>query len=198
VWGVTHDRARAARVAGSIGRFLGMFLVAFGLLALLAGDATGIWLAMIGWFVVTGASAEQDTARLERLAGLSARQAMVGVPVTCPSWWTVATARQRIAVANALQPAFPMIDIEGRAVGAITLVDLQRVPPAEAEKLRVDQIRLAGAVPIVAADASLAEVARAMGMRSQVAVVVDELGRPLGIIDQGMLARALQLTALKT
>jgi Zn-dependent protease len=197
VWRVTHDRGRAVSVAASTGRFLGMFLVAIGLLGLLAGDAMGIWLAMIGWFIVTGAGAEQYTARLERLAGLCAHDVMAAAPLTFPSWWTAAAARQHVAAANALQPAFPMIDIEGRTIGAITLADLHRVSTGAAEQLRLDRIRPAVSVPLVSAEARLSDVARAMGVRSQVAVVVDDFGRPLGVIDQGILARASHLTALK-
>lgn len=197
VWRVTHDRARAVNAAATTGRVLGMFFVALGLLGLLAGYVMGIWLAMIGWFIVTGAGAEQYTARLERLAGLSAQDVMVGAPLTFPSWWTADAARQQVAASNALQPAFPVIDIDGRAVGAITLADLHRASTATAEQSRLDLIRPATTVPLVTTGTSLSDVARAMGIRSPVAVVVDDFGRPLGVIDQAVLARATQLTALK-
>jgi Zn-dependent protease len=60
LWRATGSRARATRIAAGVGRAFGYLLVAGGLVLVFSGrDAyTGIWLAVIGWFISTAAGAE--------------------------------------------------------------------------------------------------------------------------------------------
>jgi Zn-dependent protease len=63
VWRVTGDHARARRVSTGAGRLLGIALVLMGIGgALFVGDAVveGLWLALIGAFLVVAATAERQ------------------------------------------------------------------------------------------------------------------------------------------
>jgi Zn-dependent protease len=75
VWGTTKDFVRATRVAGASGKLIAFGMIAMGLYRafLLQGDDRwgGIWLAVIGWFLLNAAQASvaQVTIR-ETLNGL--------------------------------------------------------------------------------------------------------------------------------
>src|SRR2546423_6447214 len=74
VWRVTGDRWRAVRVAARAGRVLGALVLALGVLELFAGGfAGGVWLALIGWFLIQAAMAEEYQANLrDGLTGVTA------------------------------------------------------------------------------------------------------------------------------
>jgi Zn-dependent protease len=81
VWRVTGERWRAVRVAARAGRVLGALVLALGILELFFGGfAGGIWLALIGWFLIQAAMAEEYQANLrEGLTGVTAGE-LVAVP----------------------------------------------------------------------------------------------------------------------
>jgi Zn-dependent protease len=61
VWSRHGDRRRATRAASRAGEILGAILIATGVFAFAraAGGGSGLWLALVGWFLYTGASDEQ-------------------------------------------------------------------------------------------------------------------------------------------
>jgi Zn-dependent protease/CBS domain-containing protein len=86
VWRVTGNRWKAARVAARTGRVLGALVLALGVLELFAGGfAGGLWLALIGWFLIQAAMAEEYQANLrEGLAGATAGQLVAVPPMVTP------------------------------------------------------------------------------------------------------------------
>jgi len=58
VWGVTGDLQRATRIAAALGRAVAMAFIAVGVMRVVGGNtAGGLWLAFIGWFLMSAASA---------------------------------------------------------------------------------------------------------------------------------------------
>lgn len=64
LWKRSGDQHKATITAATIGRYIGWALVGFGLWQLTQG-AGGLWTAVIGFFVITTARAEQARAQLE-------------------------------------------------------------------------------------------------------------------------------------
>ncbi|MGI5135416.1 site-2 protease family protein [Streptomyces sp. CA-106110] len=91
LWWRTGNRLRATAGASATGRIFGWFLVVLGLVLVLRGAAfSGLWLTVIGWFLVAAATAEARQAQLrELLAGVPVRHAMTPDPVTAPVGLTV-------------------------------------------------------------------------------------------------------------
>jgi Zn-dependent protease/CBS domain-containing protein len=198
LWWHYKDRARAAAGAAQAGRVMGMSFVVLGLLEVLAGAFTGLWLAMIGWFVITGAAGEADASRTERLRGMHARDVMSPAPMVGGEWWTVEQFLARLSPDAAPQPVFPVVDFEGHAVGALTLHDLQRIPAARRDTMQLRHvIALRRVRPlIVTGDAELTGFVTPLRMHGGVALVVDDGQRPLGVITQAELERAAQFAEL--
>jgi Zn-dependent protease len=88
VWGATKDFARATRMAVSSGKLIAYLMIGVGIFAALAGDQNrliaeyvgrwnGVWLAFIGWFLLSAAQASMSQLTIrETLTGLCAADVM--------------------------------------------------------------------------------------------------------------------------
>ncbi|MBZ5541308.1 MAG: site-2 protease family protein [Acidobacteriia bacterium] len=78
VWGVTKSYVRATKIAGTSGKLIAYGMILFGAwYAMLGQWPTGLWLAFIGWFLLT--AAQESVAQVairEALTGLSAGDVM--------------------------------------------------------------------------------------------------------------------------
>ena len=193
LWRHWRDRARATAAAAKVGRVGGFVLIAIGLLAFLAGGGAlgGIWLALIGWFVVAAAGQQRERyARHERRGELRVGDAMSRDPVTVPAQATVAEVIDRYVRPTRFS-AFPVVDGAGRLAGLATVRRMAMLPR--------DGWATA---PVTAAAAGLAEivqcgpqdrlpdVAARMQSSPERRALVLEGGRLLGILTPSDVQRA--------
>ena len=91
LWLRSGDFTEATRKAGGIGQAMGRAMIAIGLAVFLVfGILGGLWLVLIGWFVLVAARAESGYGLMrEALAGLYVEDAMVEHPVTVAAQATV-------------------------------------------------------------------------------------------------------------
>lgn len=87
LWVRSGDFSRATRRAGAIARAIAQTMIALGVAVFLVyGALGGMWLALIGWFILAAARAESGYGVMrEALAGLRVGDAMVSDPVTVPA-----------------------------------------------------------------------------------------------------------------
>jgi Zn-dependent protease/predicted transcriptional regulator len=72
VWGLTHSYERATRLAAGSGRLIAYAIIVFGSWRALSGDFIGgLWIAFIGWFLLTAAQ--------ESVAQVAVRTALAGL-----------------------------------------------------------------------------------------------------------------------
>jgi Zn-dependent protease/predicted transcriptional regulator len=85
VWGVTRDFSKATRIAGGSGKLIAFALILVGLISVFTGDWRGMWVGLIGWFLLNAAQAsvQQVTIR-ETLTGLTAADVMSNEVPTIP------------------------------------------------------------------------------------------------------------------
>ena len=81
IWAITNSVDRATTIAARAGQFIGFLFIAGGLLSLfLRGSFGGLWIALIGWFLLEGAQAHELQAQLTatlrgvRVADVMARE----------------------------------------------------------------------------------------------------------------------------
>ena len=122
LWRRTGDRVRAARSAAAAGRAVGAALMLLGIgEVLLWADAGGLWLALIGIFMMSAAAAEATAgAAAAALAGLRVGDVMTPDPDIGGTWMTVAGFIDQIALHSA-QAGFPVISPGGSLAGATGL-----------------------------------------------------------------------------
>jgi len=197
LWASSHDRARARRGAAAAGRVLGIVFIALGVFELAAGAAGGIWLALIGWFMTSAAAGDAGAAQLDRLQGLRAADVMTPARVVVPDWWTVLQVLGELTPDKLVQPVFPLVDFAGAVSGAVTLVDLERVPADRRSETRVRELLRGRRPPLVVADdATLGDVVLPMRLHGGVVVVTATENRPVGVITAVELVRAAKLAEL--
>lgn len=141
VWWFTGDRTRATVRASQAGQVFGWFVIAFGLVTLFTqGSFGGLWLALIGWFLVSAASAEgQQAAVRARLGRVPVRDVMSTEPVTAPQSMNVATFLDGHLVRNR-HSAYPVVDDAGETVGLVTFDRIRRVDVGDRPATLVGEI----------------------------------------------------------
>jgi len=196
MWWRYQDRARATVVAARAGRVLGYILIAVGLINAFAGFSAGLWLALVGWFILSGANAEQTAASDGHLTGLTAADVMTPTSALAPTWWTVEQFVAQLSPTRITAGIFPVTDLDGHTAGVVTLADLEMVPPKHRVDTQVGALAARRVFPvIVSPDVDAAEVAGQIRPHGGIAVV-ERANRPIGVITALELTRAAQLSVL--
>ena len=200
LWRWRGDRHAAAVNAARAGRFLGFVMIALGVLQVVIGAGlNGVWLALIGWFVVSAATSEEQQARLSgRLAGVTVAHVMTPRPLILDGNLTVDDFVGQVALTHRFS-TYPLVDPHGRLTGLVTLNRVRAVPAGERATTRLREIACAPAeVPIARPDEPLTELLERMhGCADGRAVVVDDAGRVVGVVSPRDVARALELVDLR-
>jgi CBS domain-containing protein len=194
LWKITGDRLRATVGATTAGRVFGWLLVAFGLYVFLATAAFGgLWIALIGWFLIASATMEGRQAQLrELLAGVPVRHAMTAEPLTAPAGLPVADflADERYRYRHS---AFPVTDADGAPHGLVTVDQAQRVTTDERSSTTVDAIMVPLAeVRVAAPGDALADLLARLEPGAENRVLVIDAGRLAGIVSPSDVNRTVR------
>jgi Zn-dependent protease len=152
LWRRHGDRARAGQSAAAAGRVIGALLIAVGLGEVLVwADAGGLWLALIGVFVISAATAEAAAGTAAAaLAGLRVGDVMTPDPDIGATWMTVSDFIDRVALKSD-QDEFPVIGLDGSLAGVTGISRLARIPPASRAGTTLRQVMTAVPPAYVAA-----------------------------------------------
>jgi Zn-dependent protease len=70
LWSTTGSVRRATYTAGTVGRVIGFIFIAFGVWLIFTGRlGAGIWIAFIGWFLESAATAQIQQVTIQRILG---------------------------------------------------------------------------------------------------------------------------------
>jgi Zn-dependent protease/predicted transcriptional regulator len=139
LWSRSGDLMRATARATRIGRLLALALIAFGVLRLLGGDFFGLWLALIGWFIMQAGSAGLAQASLRQALGeLRVRDIMTTEVRTVPADATVHDLIEDYFI-RYTHGGYPVVK-DGRVVGLVSLHELRNTPVEGRATTRVEQV----------------------------------------------------------
>jgi Zn-dependent protease len=164
LWRATGSLATSTRRAADLGRGFGFVLIGIGVASLAFGGwLSGLWLALIGWFLLLAAGAEVESSRFrEALAGFRVRDVMVRQPVTVEADASLADFMDVVAYAHRYT-TYPVMD-DGQAVGLLPFGRVARIPRLEWERTHVRDCMLPlSRVPVVRADDRLLDAIDAIG-----------------------------------
>ncbi|GHJ42702.1 putative zinc metalloprotease Rip3 [Catellatospora sp. TT07R-123] len=198
VWWWRGDRAVAQRVAAYAGMAVSMLLVLGGTLQVVyLHSLSGLWLVLLGWFLLFAAQAEQTDFQVRTaMAGLTVADAMVPPPVCGYVSQRVA---DFVAVARLHRPAdvYPVLTPDGDAAGLVTLAALARATAAQRAEQTLRDLRVPpDRVVVLAPDTPLADVARPV-MAARLPALVVSGGVPVGLLSTADLARAADMNSLR-
>lgn len=196
VWWRTGDRLKATMWSAQAGRVFGWLLIIAGLLAFFTGSLPGgIWLALIGWFLIGAASAEgQQAAVRAALAGLPVTRIMTREPMTVSAELTVQSFLTDYTLAHR-HSAYPVLDPAGTVVGLVTHQRITEVPAEDRDIVLVGQ----AACPLVEVphtfpNEPVADLLPRLGGCAQGRALVFDQGRLTGIVSLSDITRALRWT----
>ncbi len=194
MWLWYDDEAVATRKAGGVSAAVAYGLIASGLLLLLAGAGlSGLWFAVLGWFVLGAARAESQQIRLnESLEGLTAGQLMSSDPVTVPPELTIAELVDRFVLGHRFS-AYPVVDPAGRPLGLVTLDSIRQIPPSHRAQATVGQAMCPiGQVPLADPGQPAVDLLGPMTASVPGRAIVLRDGRVAGILSLSDIARAVE------
>ena len=181
LWRLTGDRTKATLRAARAGR-------AAGWLSLVAGfylslwDFSGLWLIMIGWFLVIAAGAEEVQARTHaRLDRIPLRRIMTPDPFTVPASMTAAEFLREMLPRHR-HHAYPLVE-DGRIHRIVTAERIRAQDPAEPVGAVAEDVEHANV------DASLTDLLPRLGTER---VLVFDGDRLVGIVTPRDLARVVE------
>ena len=193
LWWRSGSRQRGVHNAVRVGRVFAYLMIAAGALELFLGQvASGIWIAFIGWFLLSaGASEEAGSTVRTFLRSVPVSAAMTSPVVTIPDWVTVETFLESVAPNHSFT-TYPVHDASGRLTGVVRLSDLVRMPASErAERHLKDVARPIEAVPTTNPREDLSALIQRIGADLEQRVLVFDGGALVGILSPADVARVL-------
>jgi Zn-dependent protease/CBS domain-containing protein len=138
LWQRRHDRYSATLGAAWLGRMSAFLMIGLGLLQLfIQGALSGLWLVLLGWFLMSAARREEAQVMMRgALGGLRVGDVMSRDPTVAPGWITVDEFMRSYAPPQSAV-AFPLKTFDGGLDGLVTLARLVQVPQEERHVRRV-------------------------------------------------------------
>jgi Zn-dependent protease/predicted transcriptional regulator len=197
LWRRTGDRTRASLDATKSGRVFGYVLVALGFVELLSSTWSGLWLVLLGWFLLGSARAEENQIKMGRdLGDVRVRDVMTAHPITVPADIDVETVLHEY-VLRCHCSSFPVVDRAGRVVGLVTLNRLRSLAAHHRATSRVGDIAIPLAEVVQAApDDMLLDVLR-RGNGQETRILVFQSGALVGIVSASDVTRAFNAVELQ-
>ena len=202
VWSFTGDTVRATRVAYLVGRAVFFVLIGWGAWQMLNGDVFGgIWIAMIGWFLMSSGRNEVDGENANRAeqsakvagsvdgldftVGMATRQMP---PMLEGSWSVEQILRQGL-------PGSPTASVpvakNGALVGFIVRQDLDAVPLERQGEISIGELMNPDSLRVISKDESVREALGSMDRHSVNQLVVMDSDYVVGIVTREDIVRAL-------
>jgi Mg/Co/Ni transporter MgtE len=178
-----------------ISRVFAYLMIAFGALLLFTGSVlNGVWIAFVGWFLLSaGSSEEVGTTVRGLLSSVPVSAAMTAPVVTIPDWLTVEQFLESIAPQHTFT-TYPVHDPSGKLTGIVRLGDLVRMPPgARAETRLRDRARPIAEVATARPDEDLAALIQRVGASLDQRVLVFDGDRLVGIVSPVDVARVVAI-----
>ena len=197
LWRLRGDPNTATRQAAIVGRVLGYLMVAGGIFwALRTRDiGSGLWLALVGWFLATAAEATMQQAGVERsLSGVRVRDAMDEAPAAVSPNESVADlVSERMLRGD--DRSFLVRHEDGGLAGVVTLGDVKRLPREAWADARVTDIMTRfGDLATIGPDEPLADALRLIQEREvgQLPVLEPADRTPLGLVTRRGILRLIE------
>lgn len=192
LWHFRRNFASSTRIAAGIGRLFGYGFVIGGVaLAIFEGTFQGIWLAVIGWFLLSASGAEAQYAKNTRsLDGLTFRDLMTPAPTTVDSHMTLGHFMKTVA-STKQHETYPVLD-GTTPLGLLVFRAIAEVPQALWDTKTVVECMVPLArVPVFEADAPATDALAGLARNSVRRGLVVDRGRVVGLVSVSDLVRAL-------
>ena len=183
VWGVRRDRIGATRVAARGGQLVAAAFVIWAGYRIFTGDAGGLWIGLIAYFLYGAASQTLQQERvLEAVGGSRVAQLMTTSAVAVPRGMSLGTLVRDHVLGQNLR-AVPVVDANGRLAGLVTIADLRKVAQEQWPLTYVESVMTPAAdLPTVGPTDELAVALERFGDGQPLLAVTGERGTLVGLL----------------
>lgn len=194
IWKISGNVRTATRAAAFVGQGIAYLIILVGFYFIFGGDIIdGVWLGLIGWFLLSGAQSANSQARVEAVfKGVKVSEVMNATPATVPANISLQKLVDEFLLPHGWHSAFV---VQGEQLaGLITLSDIRHTPREEWAQTPVGFVmtpleRLHSVTP----QQSLNEVLPLMVAQSVNQVPVVEDGRLLGTLSREDIVRFMEI-----
>jgi Zn-dependent protease len=194
LWRITGDRFKSAAWSARSGQVFGWALVVVAAyLVLVRREYNWLWFALLGWFLISAATAEGQQATLQSgLRTVAVREIMTAHPVTVPASATVAWFLDDYLPWHR-HSAFPVEADDGQTVGLVTVHRVNQVPAAERARTPLrDAACPLSDVARATPDEPVADVLPRLNACSENRALVFADGHLAGIVSPADISRAVE------
>ena len=197
LWKIRGDRSVATRNAAGVGRLFGYLLIAGGIFLIFQGANlfTGVWLALIGWFLSNAAESAVAQVSVEHaLKGIKVSEVMESDPPSVTPNESVADLVNERLIRGGHR-SFLVRHDDGGLAGIVTLSDVRRMPRENWEAARVTDIMTRYAdLATIGPDAELEAALKLLQERevNQLPVVTDEGRTVVGLLTRAGILRLIE------
>jgi Zn-dependent protease/CBS domain-containing protein len=194
IWASTKSLQKATSAAGFVGGVFGWLFIAFGLYQVLGGNwLGGIWIAFIGWFLNSAASASRrDITLREHLSGIKVKDVMNNNPGSISPETSVEEIVNNIF--QRLHGRAVPVCANDRLQGIVTIDDVKKVPRDKWTATRADRIMTRQPLYTVTPEDGVIEAFKLIGQHSINQVLVTQDGKCLGMLSRADIFTHLQLS----
>ena len=177
-----------------VGQFIAFLLILWGLFQIFTGSwLNGIWIAFIGWFMLSAAQSASKQAQLEAIfRGVSVGQVMAPPPPPVPANMSL-----RELVSAYLLPhgqRLALVSQGGQFAGLITLADVRHVPQAEWDTTSVSQVMIPlGKLHVAQPQQRMTDVLPLMAQADVNQAPVMQNGQLVGLLSRDAIVRYLDI-----
>ena len=196
VWWTTGDRDRSTRIAARIGQAIAFFFIVVGFWRVFnGGDFGGLWLALIGWFLLDAARASYAQLEVvEGLRGIQVRDVMSNDCPTADPHWNLEVFAEKYLMRSGRR-CFVVKD-SGRISGLITPNEVTMVERARWPYTTVAQVmRPLDQLQTVTPETPLVNALQVMGREDVNQLPVVSKGQVDGIVSRGHILQLLESRA---
>jgi Zn-dependent protease len=194
-WWRSGSRQQGIHAAVQVGRVFSFLFIGFGILEFFTGQVfNGLWIAFIGWFLLSAAGAEEaSTASQGLLEGLPVSAAMSAPVVTLADSMTVEDFLRSQAVHHPFT-TYPLHDSTGALTGVVRLNQIMRAASRGDQGTSLGQLALPMSdMPTARPDENLAALIQRLGSDLDRRVLVFDGGKLVGILSPSDVARIVSV-----
>lgn len=195
LWWRSGSRRRGVQQAVRVGRLFAYGMIMLGFVELFFGSLlNGVWIAFIGWFLLTAAAAEETSVSAhELLRSMPVSTAMTSPVVTVPDWLTVEQFLTGVAPSHPFT-TYPLQGRDGTVTGVVRLGELLRHRGGGQLEKRLREVAdPLSEVPRAQAGEDLSAMLERVGAALQRRVLVYDGDRLVGIVSPADVTRLLML-----
>lgn len=194
IWWIDKSPQRSTRAAARIGQIVALLFILLGIFMFFTqGSFGGLWIALIGWFLLEAARSSSVQADvMASLQGHTVRDMMERNCGTVPGHITVREFVDDILVHSGT-PCFYVAQ-DGHVAGLITPADLRKLNRDDWERTSVQSVMLPlNRVRTVPPDMPAVEAIELMGRENLTELAVIDNGKLEGVFSRGQVLRFLQI-----